>query len=158
MQWPLYPPFPSLTLYTSGRSHSTDSRERSINVTILSHGCKVRIFSPGLDGALLQRVDLCSAQQTAAPAPVQRSAAPVPLVPAPVKSPQVEADGNATFTLAMPNAAKVELHLENVRQPFAMTKGADGAWTVTVPKLAPQYYSYAYGVDGTSVIDPHNVT
>src|SRR5271170_4250940 len=104
---------------------------------------------------------ISSAQQTAAPAqpaPVQRSTAPVPLVPAPAKSPQVDAEGNATFTLAMPNAAKVELQLENVASPFAMTRGADGAWTVTVPKLAPQYYSYAFDVDGTSVIDPRNTT
>jgi enterochelin esterase-like enzyme len=101
----------------------------------------------------------CAAQQTAAPArPVQQSSAPTALVPAPAKSPQVDAEGNATFTLAMPNAQKVELHLENVREPFAMTKGADGAWTVTVPKLAPEYYSFAYDVDGTSVIDPHNTT
>ena len=104
---------------------------------------------------------ICSAQQPAAPAqpaPVQRSAAPVPLVPAPAASPQLDSNGSATFTLAMPNAAKVELHLENVAAPFAMTKGADGAWSVTVPKLAPQYYSYAFDVDGTSVIDPHNTT
>jgi len=101
----------------------------------------------------------CAAQQTAAPArPVQQSSAPTALVPAPAKSPQVDAEGNATFTLAMPNAQKVELHLENVREPFAMTRGADGAWTVTVPKLAPEYYSFAYDVDGTSVIDPHNTT
>ncbi|HTA85141.1 MAG TPA: alpha/beta hydrolase-fold protein [Silvibacterium sp.] len=107
-------------------------------------------------------VSACSfavfAQQTAAPAPVQRSAAPVPLVPAPVASPQVDADGSATFRLAMPNAMKVELHLEGVAKPYPMTKAPDGAWTVTVPKLAPEYYSYAYDVDGTSVIDPHNTT
>src|SRR5579862_8441041 len=107
--------------------------------------------------AVLCCVLTCAAQQTATPVqPVQRSSAPVPLVAAPAKSPQVDAEGNATFTLAMPNAAKVELHLEGVREPFPMTKGADGAWTVTVPKLAPQYYSYFYDVDGTSVIDPHN--
>ncbi|MBV8672428.1 MAG: esterase family protein [Acidobacteriaceae bacterium] len=101
----------------------------------------------------------CAAQQATAPArPVQQSAAPTALVPAPQKSPQVDAEGNATFTLAMPNAAKVDLHLEGVKDPIPMTKGADGAWTVTVPKLAPEYYSYAYEVDGTSIIDPHNTT
>ena len=47
------------------------------------------------------------------------------------------------FHLAMPNAAKVELHLEGVKDPFPMTKGPDGAWSIAVPKLAPQYYSYA---------------
>ena len=99
----------------------------------------------------------CAAQQAATPArPVQQSAAPTPLVPAPPKSPQVDAEGNATFTLAMPNAARVELHLEGVQQPYAMTKGADGSWTVTVPKLAPEYYSYSYDVDATLLTDPHN--
>ena len=104
-------------------------------------------------------VSICAAQQTATQArPVQQSAAPTALVPAPPKSPQVDAEGNATFTLAMPNAVKVELRLEGVKDPIPMTKGADGAWTVTVPKLAPEYYSYEYTVDGTSVIDPHNTT
>ncbi len=99
----------------------------------------------------------CAAQQATAPArPVQQSSAPTALVAAPPKSPQVDAEGNATFTLAMPNAAKVELHVENVREPFPVTKGADGSWTVTVPKLAPEYYSYSYDVDGTSITDPHN--
>src|SRR5579883_1331599 len=70
---------------------------------------------------------------------VQQSTAPTALVPAPAKSPQVDGEGNATFTLAMPNAAKVELRLEGVRDPIPMTKDAEGAWTVTVPKLAPEY-------------------
>ena len=87
-----------------------------------------------------------------------RSEAPVPLAPAPPKSPQVQPDGSVAFNLAMPNAAKVELHLEGAAQPFPMTKGPDGVWSVTVPKLAPQYYSYTFNVDGTSVLDPHNVT
>ena len=96
-------------------------------------------------------------QQAATPArPVQQSAAPVPLAAAPAKSPQVDAEGNATFTLAMPNAEKADLRLEGVRDPIPMTKGADGSWTVTVPRVAPEYYSYTYQVDGTSVVDPHN--
>jgi len=101
----------------------------------------------------------CAAQQTATPAqPVQRSSAPTALVAAPPKNPQVDAEGSVTFTLAMPNAAKVELRLEGVKDPIPMTKGADGVWTVTVPKLAPEFYSYEYMVDGTSVVDPHNTT
>ena len=98
-------------------------------------------------------------QQTAAPArAVRQSSAPTPLVAAPPKSPQVDAEGDATFSLAMPNAAKVELRLEGVRDPIPMTKSADGVWTVTVPKLAPEYYGFEYMVDGTSVIDPHDIS
>jgi enterochelin esterase family protein len=62
------------------------------------------------------------------------------------------------FRLAMPSAAKVELQLEGSAQPFPLAKGADGGWSVTLPKLPPQYYSYVYDVDGTPVLDPHNVT
>ena len=91
-----------------------------------------------------------------AAAPPARSAAPVPLVPAPARTPQVASDGTVTFRLAMPNAVKVGLSLEGVPQPFPMEKGPDGAWTVSVPKLAPQYYSYTFNVDGTSVLDPLN--
>jgi enterochelin esterase-like enzyme len=96
-----------------------------------------------------------NAQPAAKPA---QSAAPVPLDPAPPASPQVQPDGTAIFRLVLPSAAKVELHLEGVRDPFPMTKASDGAWSVTVPRLAPQYYSYTFKVDGTDVVDPHDVT
>jgi enterochelin esterase-like enzyme len=95
------------------------------------------------------------AQDAAKPAD---SVAPVPLAPAPPVSPQVQPDGTVIFQLAMPNAAKVELHLEGTKDPLPMTKSADGTWSVTVPGLAPQYYSYWFKVDGTDVLDPHNVT
>jgi len=91
-----------------------------------------------------------------ATAPAARSVAPVPLVPAPARSPQVAPDGTVTFHLAMPNAVKVELHLEGAATPFPMEKGTDGTWSVSVPKLPPQYYSYTFNVDGTSVLDPLN--
>lgn len=96
-----------------------------------------------------------SAQQAK---PSVQSAAPVPLVVAPQASPQVQPDGSATFRLAMPHATKVALNLEGVADPYPMTQGPDGVWIVTVPKLAPEYYSYTYSVDGTDVLDPHNVT
>lgn len=95
------------------------------------------------------------AQDAAKPAD---SVAPVPLAPAPPVSPQLQPDGTVIFQLAMPNAAKVELHLEGTKDPLPMTKSADGTWSVTVPGLAPQYYSYWFKVDGTDVLDPHNVT
>ena len=94
------------------------------------------------------------AQQTVPPA--NERTAPVPLVPAAPASPEVQGDGTVAFHLAMPNAQSVALHLEGVKDPYAMSKGADGVWTVTVPGLAPQYYSYSFTVDGTDVLDPHN--
>jgi len=131
---------------------------RSVELKSFDANVKWRVCRFALAALTLSACSFAAlAQQASAPArAVQPSTAPTALVPAPAKSPQVDAEGNTTFTLTMPNAAKVELHLENVREPFAMTKGADGTWTVTVPKLAPEYYSYTYGVDGTSVIDPNN--
>ena len=90
--------------------------------------------------------------------PSVQSISPVPLLPAPPVSPQVQPDGTTTFHLAMPNAAMVKLELEGAAHPFPMKKSPDGVWTVTVRKLAPEYYSYSYNVDGTEVLDPHNVT
>jgi enterochelin esterase-like enzyme len=95
------------------------------------------------------------AQSAAKPA---ESASPVALAPAPSVSPQLQPDGTVIFRLAMPNAAKVELHLEGMKDPLPMTKSADGVWSVAVPGLASQYYSYSFNVDGTHVLDPHNVT
>ncbi len=91
-------------------------------------------------------------------APVTRSTAPVPLVPAPPPSPTVEADGSVEFYLTMPHAEKVELLLEGDADPLPMTKTGAGEWSIHVPKLAPEYYSYSFLVDGVSVVDPHNVT
>ena len=83
---------------------------------------------------------------------------PVPLEPAPPHSPKLQPDGTVLFQLAMPNAAKVELNLEGMKDPLPMTKSADGTWSIAVPGLVPQYYSYSFNVDGTHVLDPHNVT
>ncbi len=83
-----------------------------------------------------------------------QSTAPLPVAP----SPMLQPDGTAVFRLAMPNAAKVELNLEGMKAPLPMTKAPDGTWSVTVPKLAPQYYSYSFRVDGTDVLDPRNAT
>ena len=96
---------------------------------------------------------LAQATQTSA-----QSTAPVALVPAPPTSPEVQPDGTVIFHLAMPNATKVELHLEGTAQPLPMAKGGDGTWTVTSPKLLPEYYSYSFSADGTDILDPHNTT
>jgi enterochelin esterase-like enzyme len=139
-------------MYTIERNNSNPREEFSM----------ARLVRPASQNKFLLMMTLClgifpliANAQAAKPA---RSEAPVPLAPAPPKSPQVQPDGSVVFNLTMPNAAKVELHLEGAAQPFPMTKGPDGVWSVTVPKLAPQYYSYTFDVDGTSVLDPHNVT
>ncbi len=108
-------------------------------------------------GALFIGVSPCSTLAQATQASAQ-STAPVALVPAPPTSPEVQPDGTVIFHLAMPNATKVELHLEGTAQPLPMAKGGDGTWTVTSPKLLPEYYSYSFSADGTDVLDPHNTT
>ena len=102
-------------------------------------------------------VGSCPACAQAAAKPAE-SVAPVPLAPAPPVSPQLQADRTVIFRLVMPNVAKVELHLEGTKDPLPMTKTADGTWSLAVSGLAPQYYSYTFKVDGTDVLDPHNVT
>jgi enterochelin esterase family protein len=93
----------------------------------------------------------------AALAQVKQSAAPVPLVAARAADPVVNAD-SATFHLKMPNAASVSLNLEGKHEPIPLTKDTAGEWSVTVPGIAPEFYSYSFNVDGTHVLDPLNFT
>jgi len=90
-----------------------------------------------------------------------------------VQSPVVNADGTVTFNFYAPKAVKVEVTGDflpatktqvpgfgTVEQPGVaqLTEGADGVWTYTTPKLAPELYSYTFSVDGlTGLRDPANV-
>ena len=123
----------------------------------------------GFPGAVLSAALICvcnfgqplQAQQAR---PTVERSAPVPLVAAPPKYPEVQPDGTAVFRLSMPGAQSVDLHLEGKKDAIPMTKDADGLWNVSVPGLAPEYYSYSFMVDakpgvqgsGASVLDPHN--
>ena len=70
--------------------------------------------------------------------------------------PRVYPDGRVTFRLVAPNASKVQMNggtgLGAI--PFEMTKGADGAWTVTIPPAVPGFHYYWFVVDGLQVNDP----
>jgi enterochelin esterase family protein len=70
----------------------------------------------------------------------------------------VAPDGTATFHLQMPDARKVVLDLEGKHDPIPMARDDSGDWSVAVPDLAPEFYSYSFEVDGTRVLDPHNTT
>lgn len=93
------------------------------------------------------------AQQPTRPA---EATAPAPLVAAPQADPQVQPDGSVVFTLNMPNAQAVGLSLENHHGPISMNKGADGNWTLALPSVLPEIYSYSFNVDGTHILDPRN--
>ncbi len=73
-----------------------------------------------------------------------------------VADPTLQPDGTAAFRLRMPNAHSVMLTIEGKRDPIALSKGADGVWSATVPRLAPEYYSYFFTVDGVDMTDPEN--
>lgn len=72
-----------------------------------------------------------------------------------IVSPEVHSDRTVTFRLRAPNAQKVELSLEGAPSQ-AMTKGADGTWSVRTKALAPDIYGYSFNVDGTGMLDPLN--
>jgi enterochelin esterase-like enzyme len=73
---------------------------------------------------------------------------------APVKSPEIGADGRVTFRLRAPNAKEVMVALGATRLP--MQKDEQGVWSATSDVLAPNYYTYSLVIDGTAVNDPGN--
>lgn len=72
--------------------------------------------------------------------------------------PRVFLDGRVTFRLAATNATKVQIAGPIVASPTDMTKGSDGAWTVTVPSPAPGFHYYWFLVDGLQINDPSSDT
>ena len=96
--------------------------------------------------------------QAQTPPQPPRPTSPVPLVPAPAATPTVHPDRSVTFTLAMPHAEHVEVQVEGFPKPFVMQRDTPaGDWTYTLPPVPPEFYSYSFLVDGTNVVDPHNV-
>jgi len=78
-----------------------------------------------------------------------------PAAPAP-PSYDVRPDGTVTFRLRAPDAAAVSVSGDFVDAAQAMTKGADGIWSVTVGPLRPALYNYTFSVSGVRVVDPTN--
>lgn len=71
-----------------------------------------------------------------------------------LKSPEIAADGRVTFRLRAPNAKEVVVALGQAR--LQMQKDEQGVWSTTSDVLAPNYYTYAFVIDGTTVNDPAN--
>lgn len=65
--------------------------------------------------------------------------------------PQVNAERRARFRLTAPQADKVELNLGG---RHAMTKDANGVWTITSDPLVVGFHYYSFVVDGLNVADP----
>ena len=75
-----------------------------------------------------------------------------------VVSPEVNADRTVILRLLAPKATQVRVtgELLNGAQPAPMTRGDDGIWTITMPAVPPDVYTYAFDVDGVNTPDPRN--
>ena len=73
-------------------------------------------------------------------------------------SPEVNADRTVILRLLAPKATQVTVtgELLNGAQPAPMNKGDDGIWTMTMPAVPPDVYTYAFNVDGVNTPDPRN--
>lgn len=74
-----------------------------------------------------------------------------------VISPQVQADKTVIFRYLAPLAKEVKLSAQFEKAPLAMSKDAQGVWSITVGPIKPDIYPYSFQVDGITVMDPANV-
>jgi enterochelin esterase-like enzyme len=74
-------------------------------------------------------------------------------------SPEVQADKKVTFRIRAPKAEEVTVRGDWMTgPPEKLEKDAAGVWSVTVGPLTPDFYSYAFTVDGVRTLDPANPT
>ena len=78
------------------------------------------------------------------------------LFPKPLVSPEYSQD-SIVFRMKAPDAQKVELECEILPDNLAMTKDADGVWTVVLSDFVTETFKYCFIVDGTRVADPQNM-
>jgi enterochelin esterase family protein len=71
-------------------------------------------------------------------------------------SPEVLPDRSVVLRFWAPQASEVQVsgNWMGPQQPVALTKAGDGVWSVTVPPLEPNIYSYGFLVDGVRTPDP----
>lgn len=81
--------------------------------------------------------------------------AEAPVANGPVFSPEILADHTVTFRLKAPEAKQVGLRAQWTGEKLALTKGAEGVWSLTTP-VAPGVWEYGFNVDGMSILDPGN--
>jgi enterochelin esterase-like enzyme len=83
-----------------------------------------------------------------------------PLLPAQVlpdfPSTHINSDRSITFRYRDPGAQAVLCSIENVAKPLAMSKNAEGVWTITSAPLPPGIYRYHFEINGISFLDPAN--
>jgi enterochelin esterase family protein len=97
----------------------------------------------------------------------QNDCKPAPTNVGNAKFPCIHADGRVTFQVKAPLAQKVEIAPSVGREdndgisglghgPYAMSKDADGNWTVTTPPARPGLQEYTLNIDGLRVADPNS--
>jgi enterochelin esterase-like enzyme len=74
----------------------------------------------------------------------------------PIESPVVHPDRTVTFRFKAPNAGKVEISSQFIKEPEPLRRDTSGLWSVTLGPVEPNLYPYYFIVDGVSVADPNN--
>jgi enterochelin esterase-like enzyme len=80
---------------------------------------------------------------------------PVSIAPPAIRSPEVGADRRVTFRIAARNATAVSVAIEG-SPSRPMQKDDKGVWSLTTEPLEPDFYGYAFNVDGARVFDSAN--
>lgn len=75
--------------------------------------------------------------------------------PAPLRSPEIHADGSVTFRFKAPEAREVKVSGQ-FGATAALSKDEQGVWSVTLPALPPGVHEYRFVVDGLPQLDPQN--
>lgn len=73
-----------------------------------------------------------------------------------IVSPTVSPDGVVTVKIWAPKAQNVSIGGLEAKAKAA-TKGDDGVWTYTSPKMKPGWESYYVQIDGVDTLDPNNL-
>src|SRR6516225_3872205 len=115
-----------------------------------------------MEGALMtQRAGLvfgllvfCLAASLASAQPPQRKPTPNDTL----VSPEISADHKVTFRIYAPKASEVTVRGDwmTTMEPVKLTKDDQGVWSAAVGPLTPDFYSYAFNVDGVKTADPKN--
>lgn len=73
-------------------------------------------------------------------------------------SPEVAADGRITFRFYAPKAERVIVKpwIPGLPEEIALSKNADGVWSVTTAPVKPGAYRYRFVADGSTVTDTRN--
>jgi len=76
--------------------------------------------------------------------------------PPPLNSPVVNPNRTVTFSVRAPNAKKVELSAQFLKNNQPLTADTNGVWSLTVGPVEPNLYPYHFVIDGVGVADSAN--